>query len=262
MKRFLSLALFCAFLLFSLYTSSQSKQGMEGAYALINQTMNINGKDSGVSIEQIKLYTNRYMIYAHKSAADSLADYGIGTYKAKNGGVTEFVFYTSGSGAHNDTFEVNIKKTTEGYIQTIDFPSNDGNKYVLTESYKNVGKNVSSPLDGAWKQTKLVYTAKDGKSSTYNDVTQFKVYQSGNFVWVTSYKDSATNKLVSAFGYGSFEMKGARAAIETNTHSTYMSQLFGKPVTIQLEFTGKDSYQQTIVSPDGGKTVEYYERLK
>jgi hypothetical protein len=91
---------------------------------------------------------------------------------------------------------------------------------------------------------------------------QFKIFQSGNFVWVNTYTDSASQKPASAFGYGTFEMNGQNEVTETNTHSTYASQLVGKPVTLKIDLTGKDAYKQTMLLPDGSKQVEFYERLK
>jgi hypothetical protein len=49
---------------------------------------------------------------------------------------------------------------------------------------------------------------------------------------------------------------------ETNINSTFYSSLVGKPVAIDLEFMGPDKYKQTIVGPQGEKSVEIYERLK
>ena len=69
-------------------------------------------------------------------------------------------------------------------------------------------------------------------------------------------------KPASAFGYGNFEMMGKNAVKETNVKSTYASELVGKPVTLQVEFMGKDAYKQTIVFGNGAKSVEYYERLR
>ena len=49
---------------------------------------------------------------------------------------------------------------------------------------------------------------------------------------------------------------------ETNINSTFYSSLVGKPVPIELEFMNKDRYKQTIVGPDGERSIEIYERLK
>jgi hypothetical protein len=57
-------------------------------------------------------------------------------------------------------------------------------------------------------------------------------------------------------------MTGNRQVKETSTNSTYAYDLVGKPVTLLLEFTGKDAYKQTQVYSNGATSAEYYERLK
>lgn len=241
---------------------SNAQKGMQGAYLMTKQVMNTGVGDSVSSLQQMKLFTDRYMIYAHALPGDSLAGYGIGTYKTTKDGIVENVFHTGSGGAHNDTFQVKIERTNTGFEQRISFTDSAGNKLLLTEYYNNVGKNTTSPLDGAWKQTHQTYTPKNGTTVKEMNPLQFKVFQSGNFIWVNTHTDSATKKPISAFGYGTFEMMGKNAVKETNAKSTFASELVGKPVTLQLEFTGKDSYKQTIVYSNGGQSVEYYERLK
>ncbi len=116
-------------------------------------------------------------------------------------------------------------------------------------------------VDGAWKQTKVMYTPKNGSTITDENPTQFKVYQSGHFIWANTTQDSATNKPVSFFGYGSFTMEGKNKSKEINSNSSFVTDLVGKPVMLQLEFVAKDVYQQTILTPEG-KQIEVYQRLK
>ncbi len=235
---------------------------MQGAYAMYNQVVNDGTKDSVIGKEQMKIYTGRHIMYAQRRAEDSLANYGIGTYQVENGKVMEYMFYTASGGPHNDTFELQINKTADGYSQIINLPEESGRQFVLTEDYKAVGKNVSSPLDGAWKQTRNVYISNQGDTILNNTPIQFKVFQSGHFIWANTSLDSATQNPVSFFGYGTFEMKGNNQATEVNTNSSYATALVGIPVKLDLKFEGKDLYQQTIVYPDGSKAIEYYERLE
>jgi len=74
--------------------------------------------------------------------------------------------------------------------------------------------------------------------------------------------DSATQKPLSTYGYGTFTMNGQKEASEVATNSTFTSALVGKPVVLQLAFTGKDAFQQTILWPDGAKSIEKYQRLR
>jgi len=235
---------------------------IKGAYAMLRQVAHNANGDSLMNSEQFKVYTDKYMIYVHPKMRDTLAEYGIGTYEIKNGKVIEYVFHTSENGARNDTFELNIYKIGDGYRQIIHFPADEGRSWTLIEDYMSVGKNATSPLDGAWKQTKVTYTAANGQKRTVDKPTQFKVYESGHFVWVNTSVDSARGGPVSYYGYGSFEMDGTTKSTEINASSTFRTDLIGIPVPIKLEFTGKDVYRQTITNPDGSKVVEEYRRMK
>ena len=242
--------------------ANQAGAGMQGAYSMLMQIMNDGTRDSMLNIQQFKIYTDRYFMYAHALPGDSLADYGIGTYHMDNGNLVEDRFYTASGGAHADTFNIDITKLGNGYVQVISFPpDSQGRKYVLTEEYGNVSTPVTSPLDGAWKQTKSTYIPKQGSTTTNNNPTQYKVYQSGHFMWASTSKDSATQKSTSAFGYGTFVMNGNNKYTERTTNSTYRTTLIGKPVVVQLKLMGNDGYQQTIDWPDG-KSIETYQRLK
>ena len=178
-------------------TNNTGSLRMKGAYTMLRQVGNDGTNDSLMNSEQFKIYTDKYMIYVHPKAGDSLAEYGIGLYEVKNGKVREYVFHTSDSGARKDTFELNIFKIGDGYRQTIFFPASaEGRAWTLIEDYMSVGKNTTSPLDGAWKQTRAIRTAPDGRKQTIDKPTQFKVYESGHFIWVNSTIDSVTKKPV------------------------------------------------------------------
>lgn len=235
---------------------------MKGAYTMLRQVANDGSGDSLMNAEQFKIYTDKYMIYVHPKPNDTLAEYGIGTYDIKNGKVIEYVFYTSEAGAQKDTFELNIFKIGDGYKQTIVFPAAEGRAWTLVEDYMSVGKNITSPLDGAWQQTKVTHTAPNGTRHVVDKPTQFKVYEAGHFIWANTSMDSATSNPESYYGYGSFQMEGANKIVEINASSTFRTDLIGIPVPIKLEFMGKDAYRQTISYPDGSKTVEEYKRLK
>ncbi|HJW17802.1 MAG TPA: hypothetical protein VJ499_11810 [Flavisolibacter sp.] len=261
MKCHTTLCIAICTLLTANYSYSQSNSSMKGAYSLTRQMVNDGNKDSVMQIQQLKIYTDKYMIYAHPLSGDSLADYGIGTYKLENGKVLEYVFYTSTGGAHNDTIKLDITKKGNGYSQLINFPSDSGRTFILVEDYDNVSKSVKTPIDGAWKQTQSIYVPKNGKADT-SKITQFKVYESGHFIWANTVNDSATNKPKSAFGYGTFEMKGNKQLVELNTNSTYRTDLVQKPATLQIDWQGKDAFKQTIIWPNGDKLIEQYDRLK
>lgn len=245
------------------FASNTTSSGMQGAYTMLSQKLSTNGQDSVMNVEQMKIYTDRYFMYAHAIPGDSLAEYGIGKYVMQNGKVIEYSMFTATNGAHLDTFTVDVNRDANGYTQVINFPpDNQGRNFILTESYKNSSRNMKSPLDGAWKMTRASYYATDGKQMVNENPTQYKVYQSGHYMFGNTSLDSATKKPVSAYGYGTFEMNGPGQITETGISSTFRYALVGKPVQLKIEMKDPDHYQQTIEWADGTRSVEEYERLK
>jgi hypothetical protein len=233
---------------------------MKGAYRMVSQTLNDGTKDSVIERKQVKIYTDDHVMYAAMRLPDSLASYGIGTYEIQDGNVVEHFFYTSGNGARKDTFLLKIEKTGKGYKQIIENLPSQGKTYKLTEEYESIGKDDSSALDGAWKQVRNIYISPKGDSSVIPGITQFKVYQSGNFIWAASYPDSAS-RIRTFFGYGDFDMAGDNASKEVNRLSTY-PPIIDSTFNIQVEIIGSDSYQQIIQQRDSSKAEEVYLRLK
>jgi hypothetical protein len=254
-----------ATLLFSLLivccNQQKSVPSMTGAYLMTKQTINNGNSDSSVSREQLKIFTDRYVMFASNTATDSSAVYGIGTYKTEAGKVIEYIFYTSGSQDKKDTFTLKIDTTENGYKQVIDRIAMSGKTYKLTEEYKKVGTPVSTPLNGAWKQVKNIYINTKGDSSVNNNPVEFKVYQSGYFIWAITAKDAAKNN-ISYFGYGNFTMHGNDTSVETVRNSSLITGLVGKTYAVGIEFPDADTYKQTITFANGDKSVEIYQRLK
>lgn len=234
---------------------------MKGAYLMTMQKARQNNKDSVMDGTQFKIYTDGYYMYAHPLSVDTLGAYGVGTYSMHNGKLTENSFYTSANGARNDSYDVKIDKTPAGYTQVINFPADaSGSGFMLTESYKNMSKNITSALDGAWKMTKLSVIAVDGVTTVINDPVQYKFYQSGHFIFGSTQTDAATKKTISGIGYGSFIVNSPNEITETAINASYPSNI-NTPIRLKLSFNNKDHYQQTIVWPDGSKMIEEYERL-
>lgn len=235
---------------------------MAGVYSMSKQTLNDGTKDTTYSRNQLKIYTNHHMMYSSPDLTDSLANYGVGTYRVEDGKVIENLLFTSGNRDKNDSAILKVEKTKKGYRQVIENMVIQNKKYTITENYEAIGDSITTPLDGIWKQIKRIYINKKGDTLIDNKLIQFKAYQSGYFIWANTSYDSLTHKNQSSFGYGTFEMDGNNASKETNINSTYSSMLVGKPVSLELEFLGKDSYKQTIVSSTGGKSIEIYKRLE
>jgi hypothetical protein len=234
---------------------------MQGAYSMIKQVGNNGLQDTLLKKEQLKIYSDRYMMYASPRATDSFGEYGIATYNVKGDTVFENIFYTSVDGQVRDTAKLEITELPNGYRQVIRYIDSNST-FILTEDYDKVGKEPHTPLDGAWKQLKDIYVDKKGDTTRNTTKTQFKIYQSGYFIWANPNKDPASNNFYSAYGYGTYKMLDSNRSEETNINSTFYSSLVGKPVAIDLEFMGPDKYKQTIPGAHGEKSIEIYERLK
>jgi len=242
-------------------SEDSTKIDMKGAYSMTKQIGNDGTKDTLLKKEQLKIYSDRYMMYASPRATDSFGEYGIATYSREGDKVKEYIFYTSTAGEVKDTALLEITKLPNGYKQVIRYVDSNST-FILTEDYDKVGKEPSTKLDGAWKQTRDIFVGKKGDTTRNITKTQFKIYESGYFIWANPNKDPSSNNFYSAYGYGTFKMLSDTLSQETNINSTFYSQLVGKPVDIVIEFSGTDKYKQTIKGPAGEKSVELYERLK
>ncbi len=245
-------------------TNKNDTSDMAGAYSMYRQIINDGTKDSILDRNQLKIYTDKHIMYASASDADSMANYGVGTYEVKDDKIYEYIYVRSSEGTivnKRDTAVLSIEPSSTGYMQVIEEIELRGTNYKLSEQYDNVSKPVTSPLDGAWKQIINYYIDATGDTTTVTNPVQYKMFQSGYFIWALTYKDSA-NKDASVFGYGTFEMDGKTKCRETTLNSTFRTALMGRTSELALEFDGKDKYKQTIEFRTGQKSIELYERMK
>jgi len=249
-----------ALILLIVSCKNEPKLDIIGAYSLETQVLNDGSKDSVIDRKQLKIYTNDYFMYASPNVADSFANFGIGRYEIKGDKLYEYRFYTAEAGEKNDTFVVSISRAGNGYSQVIENMNLSGKNYKLTESYTSASDERKTPLDGAWKQVRAVYITKDGDSSVNNPL-EYKIYQSGYFIWAITVEDSAKNRK-SVFGYGPFEMMDSARIRETVANSTFITGLVGKTYEVDIEFPTPDSYKQIITFANGDRSVELYQRLK
>lgn len=242
-------------------SNGNSDFNIRGAYSMTKQVGNDGTKDTLLKKEQLKIFSDNFMMYASPRATDSFGEYGIAIYRQNKDTVKEYIFYTSSQGEVRDTALLHITELPNGYRQVIRYQDSAGT-FILTEDYDKVGKEPASPLDGAWTQVKDIYIDEKGDTTRNIKKTQFKIYESGYFIWANPIKDPASNNFTSTYGYGTFKMVNDKKAQETNINSTFYSQLVGKPVDIDIQMNGKDGYTQVITGPKGEKSIEIYERLQ
>jgi hypothetical protein len=244
-------------------STSKETPAMPGAYSMLSQAIKGGNVDTSfTTLQQLKIYTEDYFMYANVNPADSVSAFGIGTYSTDSPGVvTEHAIFSGADSTSNTSsasFTLQISKTDSGYKQVINDIESQGHKYMLTEAYQKVSMDAKSPLDGAWKETKSYYIK--GKDTSLDQHVQYKTYYAGHFIWGISYTDSA-KKTHTGIGYGTFTMDGTDKVKETVTASTY-SQIKGMNFNIDIATNGSDAFSQTLVNADSSKTIEYYERLK
>lgn len=235
---------------------------MTGAYQMLSQSVKGDNADTTfINLQQLKIYTPDYMMYVKINPADSVAAFGIGSYTADTGSITENIIYSAANTSVTTAvkpFSLEIQKTDKGYKQMINDVQQQGKKYTITEDYEEVGTNDSTAIDGAWEQTRFMNVK--GMDTNFSGPKQFKVYYKGHFVWGNTYTDAAGNKSTH-IGFGTFTMQGSNMIKETVAASSY-SDLKGRTVDIDVVMDGNDGYTQTILNPDSSKTTEVYKRLK
>ncbi|MBC7827353.1 MAG: hypothetical protein H7122_06385 [Chitinophagaceae bacterium] len=259
MKKIQALILLCSII--ACNEKPKEAPSMAGAYYMATQVINDGASDSVIDRKQLKIYTDRYMMFATPNLTDSFATFGIAEYKIDGDKLYEYIFYRASQGDAKDTAVLTIDKADKGYTQVIDNIDFNGRNVKLTEKYETINRPQHSPLDGAWKQIKNIFVNTKGDSSINETPLEYKAYQSGYFIWAITTKDSA-NQNTSVFGYGPFEMIGDNKSKETIQNSTFVTSLIGKTYEVDLEFMGTDTYKQTITFANGEKSIEIYQKLK
>jgi hypothetical protein len=158
---------------------------MLGAFLMVSQTVNEGSQEAKYSdLKQLKIYTDKYVMYTQVLASDSASLFGVGSYTSDTSGVTENIIYTSSDSTFNDSprsYKLLITQTADGYNQIIPDIVIDSTKSKLTETYQRVGNKQRTPLDGVWKQTKS-YNLKDADTIWFNR-TEYKAFNDGYFMF-------------------------------------------------------------------------------
>jgi hypothetical protein len=259
MKVLIALA---ALLIVGCSTGEKKGLNMPGAYQMISQSIKGDQVDTTyTSIRQLKIFTDKYVMYCNVNVQDSTSSFGFGTYKVDMDTVREDILFTSNDTVRNETernYQLTIEKDEKGFSQIIPAITFGTQTVRLTEKYESVGTAAKSDLDGAWKLTK-VYMINGSDTATDNRI-QYKAYYAGYCIWGNSFTDSL-NINRTGIGFGKFEMEGKNKVKEKMQVSSY-STVSGHDFDIAIEMNGIDEFTQTITNDDGSKSVEMYQRLK
>ena len=236
---------------------------MIGTYKIVSNSVKSDTEDTTyTNRNQLKIYTDEYMMYANWNSDDSISGFGIGSYGINHDTLIENVVYSARDTMIYDaesSFILTIEQTPTGYVQTIpEMTTARGSKYTLKEDYERVGTGAKSSLDGAWRLDKRMEIT--GTDTVNIEQTQYKAFWSGYFIWGNTYTDSLGKKRT-GIGYGTFEMVGPDKLKENMMSSTF-AEVRGQAFDINIDMNGPDVYIQTINHPSGTKSVESYVRLK
>lgn len=235
---------------------------MPGVYKMVYQQEKTSKKDTTTtSLQQVKIYTDGYMMFANYSAPDSVGNFAVGSYTMAGDTLTENVFYGAGDtvkSADLRSFKLYIEKTDSGYKQIIPEIESEGEKSTLTEGYDRIGKPDSTAVDGLWELQKAMWIIR--KDTVPVISKQFKMYYQGHFIWGHTYEDSL-KKTHTGIGYGTFTMSAPGKLKESATTST-SHYVRGLHFDIAVQLDGPDAFTQTITEPDSSRSVEYYKRVK
>jgi hypothetical protein len=216
-----------------------------------------NVKTSANGDVQYKIYTPEGYFYIAMSK-DSVVNFGTGSYVLGDKVITESNIFNSISLDTASSVKLDITTGEKGYTQVIPEITVSGTKYKFTEDYTTVATTGTSALDGIWHQTKtIVVKGKDTTDASYNE---YKVYNSGHFMWATKYTDTATKKDVKLVGHGTFTVNNNDLIEQLDMSSR--SGITGK-YNIKLKFNGADEYTQETADTVA-KTVNFktYKRVK
>jgi len=259
MKRILFFAALLSCLLIG--CKKNKNLSMTGVYTLQKQWISGGGNDSVYKKTQIKIYTAHQFIYAGITP-DSAVSFGVGNYKADSGNrVVENEFYSSYRLDTSRMFKVDITLTDSGFTQKIPaIATIKGVKYDLMEKYSKTPSGDTTKLDGLWKMTKSILV--NGKDTLKKEVTQYKIFQGGNFLFAGRYQvDKPAIQFKNNFGYGSFSLNGSDL-VEENTIASDVSALKHK-FNIKIAFSGDNEYTQVISdAKNNSQSIETYVRIK
>ena len=262
MKKILIAAVLSGCIIFG--CKKKEKVSQAGIYNLEKQMVSGGGKDTTYARKQIKIYTDRYFMYAGM-APDSSVGFGTGAYHLDTGNrIIESNIYSGQYLDSSKNFNVAISaRNDSGYTQIIpDLAVIKGVTYKLTENYSRI-KTASdtSILDGLWKLDKTFWVK--GKDTTKGTETQFKIFWGGHFMFVHRYPlaGGTTAAFKNGFGYGTFSFKSDTLTEEEDMSSH--SVLAGRKFSIKINLKGKDEYSQVIDDPKAGEqTTEIYRRVQ
>ncbi|MEY3058708.1 MAG: hypothetical protein RL000_60 [Bacteroidota bacterium] len=238
--------------------SKNTENGIAGWYTMQSQIFTANGVESVIDhAEQRKVYTDQYYAFTNMRE-DTTSSFGFGYYTFDGKKLVEHNIFSTGLLDSSRSFDLLIEPHEAGYKQVIPEIMIGGVPNRLVEDYYRINFKGSSDMDGVWKLEEYISVTNGDTTRFKRD--QYKIFQSGYFMFVQYFIDPATNTPKKGFGFGDFKLENTEI-IETNVFSSYPS-VRGVPIRINLSRDSEDSFTQTIVSDTNGSTsIEKYKRM-
>ena len=259
MKKGLLLA--CAsFLIFSC-SKKEEVASLNGVYKMDSQSIYAVSNDSllqtGENHNQIKVYSDSHYIWINM-AADSSANFGIGSYAAKGSDVVETNIFNSGGEEEAINYNLVIEKNESGYVQKIPSMKNNGIDIKIEEKYSRMKEDAASEFDGLWKATSNYFVK--GADTTRQNYPDYKMYNKGNFIWgVRALVDTVKKEYVRYVGTGTFTVDKDQIKEITN-----LTNIRGGVPESNLKIQNKteDEFLQVINQADGRVRYTIYSKVK
>jgi hypothetical protein len=250
-----------AALVFTSCTQKEEPSTLNGVYKMDSQSIRAVSNDSllqtGENHNQLKIYGDAHYIWVNM-AADSTANFGIGSYTKKGSDVVETNIYNSSGVDSVIHFNVVIETKETGYVQNISNMNYNGTDIKIEEVYSRMKEGAASDLDGLWKATANYFIK--GTDTTYQNYPDYKMYNKGTFIWaIRPLMDTVNNKYISYIGTGSFTQDKDQIK-----EITSMSNISGgvPDQNLTLQNRKEDEFTQVINQPDGSVRYTVYKKVK
>lgn len=233
---------------------------LNGVYGMDSQSIYDAKTDSLLQTannnKQLKIYSDGHYLWINV-AADSTANFGIGSYVNANGAVDETNIFNSGGTETPDVYHLKVEMTEKGYTQHIPTMKYNGRDIKIEEAYTRVQETAASEFDGLWKATNNYFVK--GKDTTVRNYPDYKMMNKGHFAWgIRALMDTTNKKYVSYVGTGTFMVNGDKIK-----EVTTLGNIAGNGETnLTIVAKKENEFVQAINQPDGSVRYTVYRKVK
>ncbi|MDA0796675.1 MAG: hypothetical protein O2950_08765 [Proteobacteria bacterium] len=220
----------------------------DGAYLLSDVQVTENGELSLLLRDQIKIYSNNRFMYAFMNAETGI-DVGAGIATWKNGVMVEVPTVNHNGPVKGYSFDVAIKETDDGFMQTImGMTYDDGRSLDMVETWDTASTRTGL-FDGLWRLQK-----RSSAVISSADFVETKMIGGGHFIWLQRWStDGETQK---SFGFGTIDVNDDGSATETGMTSS-IEDYAGTEHRLNLTLIDDNHFSQTFMIDDVEVTQTY-----